>query len=100
MGDAAAPHPSLAPLEHPPFYAVKIVTGDLGSAKGLMTDGRARVLKADGTIIPRLYAVGTDMNSPMGGTYPGAGIVLGTGLTFGYVAARSIMEGPSRPLAQ
>ena len=76
----------------PPFYAVKIVTGDLGSAKGLMTDGHARVLKADGAVIPGLYAVGTDMNSPVGGSYPGAGIVLGTGLTFGYVAARSIVH--------
>jgi len=92
MGDAAARHPSLAPVEQPPFYAVKIVTGDLGSAKGLMTDGQARVLRTDGSIIPRLYAVGTDMNSPMGGSYPGAGIVLGTGLTFGYVAARAIVE--------
>jgi succinate dehydrogenase/fumarate reductase flavoprotein subunit len=92
MGDAAAPHPSLAPLEHPPFYAVKVVTGDLGSAKGLVTDGQARVLKSDGSVIPGLYAVGTDMNSPMGGSYPGAGIVLGTALTFGYIAARSIVE--------
>ena len=92
MGDAAAAHPSLAPLGHPPFYAVQIVTGDLGSAKGLMTDREARVLRADGSVIAGLYAVGTDMNSPVGGSYPGAGIVLGTGLTFGYVAARSIVE--------
>jgi succinate dehydrogenase/fumarate reductase flavoprotein subunit len=92
MGDAAAPHPSLAPLERPPFYAVKVVTGDLGSARGLVTDGQARVLRNDGSVIAGLYAVGTDMNSPMGGSYPGAGIVLGTGLTFGYIAARSIVE--------
>lgn len=90
MGDPAAPHPSLAPLDQPPFYAVKIVTGDLGSAKGLMTDGQTRVLRPDGSVIRGLYAVGTDMNSPVGGSYPGAGIVLGTGLTFGYVAARAI----------
>jgi succinate dehydrogenase/fumarate reductase flavoprotein subunit len=92
MGDAHAMHPSLAPLGHAPFYAVKIVTGDLGSAKGLVTDADARVIRTDGTVIPGLYAVGTDMNSPMGGTYPGAGIVLGTGVTFGFVAARSIVQ--------
>lgn len=92
MGDANAKHSTLAPLDNPPFYAVRIVTGDLGSAKGLMTDAEARVLRTDGSIIRGLYAVGTDMNSVMGGTYPGPGIVLGTGLTFGYVAARSIIE--------
>jgi succinate dehydrogenase/fumarate reductase flavoprotein subunit len=92
MGDPSASHPSLAPLARPPFYAVKIVTGDLGSARGLVTDRQARVQRVDGTVIPGLYAVGTDMNSPVAGSYPGAGIVLGTGLTFGYVAARSIVE--------
>jgi succinate dehydrogenase/fumarate reductase flavoprotein subunit len=92
MGDATAKHPTLAPLETPPFYAVRVVTGDLGSAKGLMTDAKARVLRTDGTVIHGLYAVGTDMNSVMGGTYPGPGIVLGTGLTFGYIAARSMIE--------
>jgi len=93
MGDATAKNPCLAPLDTPPFYAVRIMTGDLGSAVGLMTDANARVLRPDGTVIPGLYAVATDMNSVMGGTYPGAGIVLGSGLTFGYVAARTMVEG-------
>jgi succinate dehydrogenase/fumarate reductase flavoprotein subunit len=90
MGDPNMPHPCLAPLVKPPFSAVRLYTGDLGSTKGLVTDGRARVLRADGTIIAGLYAVGSDMNSMMGGTYPGAGITLGPGLTFGYIAARSL----------
>jgi len=92
MGDSRATHPCLAPLDTPPFYAVRLVTGDLGSAMGLMTDAHARVLRPDGSAIPGLYAVGTDMNSVVGGTYPGAGIVLGTGLTFGYIAAQTIAE--------
>ena len=66
MGDMSAKHPSLAPLKSAPFYAVQIVTGDLGSAKGLVTDAKAHVLNTDGNVIPGLYAVGTDMNSPMG----------------------------------
>ncbi|HKE28119.1 MAG TPA: FAD-dependent oxidoreductase [Bryobacteraceae bacterium] len=92
MGDSSAKHPCLAPLNAPPFYAVRIVTGDLGSAMGLMTDAHARVLRPDGCTIPGLYAVGTDMNSVVGGTYPGAGIVLGTGLTFGYIAGQTLAE--------
>ena len=49
-----------------------------------------------GSFINLTFAIGTDMNSPMGGTYPGPGIVLGTGLTFGYIAARSIIDGHAR----
>jgi succinate dehydrogenase/fumarate reductase flavoprotein subunit len=92
MGDMKAQHPTLAPLATRPFYAVRIVTGDLGSAKGLVTDAKAYVLNTIGDLIPGLYAVGTDMNSRMAGTYPGPGIVLGTGLTFGYIAARSVID--------
>ena len=92
QGDSAASNPCLAPLENAPFYAVRIYTGDLGSAKGLATDGEARVLREDGSVIPGLYAVGADMNSIVAGTYPGPGITLGPGLTFGYVAARSIAD--------
>jgi predicted oxidoreductase len=92
MGDATAKSACLAPLNAPPFYAVRIVTGDLGSARGLMTDTMARVLRTGGSVIPDLYAVGTDMNSVMGGAYPGPGIVLGSGMTFAFVAARAIVE--------
>ncbi len=102
MGDATAKHPCLAPLDTPPYYAVRIRTGDLGSAIGLMTDANARVLRPDGTVLRGLFAVGADMNSVVGGTYPGAGIVLGTGLTFGYIAAQTIAEGANRqqPISQ
>ena len=45
------------------------------------------MLDAAGAPIPGLYAVGNDMNSLMDGTYPGPGITLGPGLTFGWLAA-------------
>lgn len=41
----------------------------------------------EGKPIAGLYAVGNDMDSLMAGTYPGPGITLGPGLTFGYLAA-------------
>jgi succinate dehydrogenase/fumarate reductase flavoprotein subunit len=44
------------------------------------------VLNREGHPIPGLYACGNDMNSVMGGTYPGPGITLGPALTFGYLA--------------
>ncbi len=88
MGDPGhQPDPCNAPLLKAPWYAVRLHTGDLGSARGLATDGRGRVLDAAGAPIPGLYAVGNDMNSLMDGTYPGPGITLGPGLTFGWLAA-------------
>jgi 3-oxosteroid 1-dehydrogenase len=54
---------------------------------GLRTDANAQVCDAAGRPIPGLYAVGNDMQSVMGGEYPGAGAQLGPGMTFGYLAA-------------
>jgi 3-oxosteroid 1-dehydrogenase len=81
------PNPNLAPLAATPFYAVKIVPGDLGTKGGLRTDGRARVLRPDGTPIPGLYAAGNASASVMGHSYAGAGATIGPAMTFGYIAA-------------
>jgi 3-oxosteroid 1-dehydrogenase len=81
------PNPNLAPLARPPFYAVKIVPGDLGTKGGLRTDERARVLRADGSVIEGLYAAGNASASVMGHSYAGAGATIGPAMTFGYLAA-------------
>ena len=81
------PNPNLAPLARPPFYAVKIVPGDLGTKGGLRTDERARVLREHGTPIPGLYAAGNASASVMGHSYAGAGATIGPAMTFGYIAA-------------
>ena len=81
------PNPNLAPLARPPFYAFKIVPGDLGTKGGLRTDERARVLRADGTPIPGLYAAGNTSAAVMGHSYAGAGATIGPAMTFGYIAA-------------
>ena len=84
------PNPNLAPIVTAPYYAVKLVPGDLGTFIGLATDPLARVLDLNDAAIPGLYAVGNDQASVMGGTYPGAGITIGPALTFGYIAARHL----------
>jgi glycine/D-amino acid oxidase-like deaminating enzyme len=81
------PNPTLGPIGAAPFYAVKLYPGDIGSAMGLVTDENARVLRRDGTPIEGLYAIGNDMHTIMGGAYPGPGITIGPGITFGYIAA-------------
>ena len=81
------PNPNLAPLAAPPFYAVKIVPGDLGTKGGLVTDERARVLRPDGSSVPGLYAAGNASAAVMGHSYAGAGATIGPAMTFGYLAA-------------
>ena len=95
QGDALVqPNPCLAPLEAGPFYAIKLVVGDIGTFAGLVTDEHTRVLNSAGQPIKGLFAVGNDAASVMGGNYPGAGITLGPALTFGYVAGMALAHPP------
>jgi 3-oxosteroid 1-dehydrogenase len=87
---AVGPNSSLAPLWLPPFYAFKIVPGDLGTKGGLRTDARARVLRTDGSVIPGLYAAGNSSAAVMGHSYAGAGSTIGPAMTFGYIAANDL----------
>ncbi len=84
------PNPCVGPVEKGPFYAIKLVVGDLGTFAGLKCDENARVLDEVGKPIPGLYAAGNDAASIMGGNYPGGGITLGPAITFGYIAARHL----------
>ncbi|TPL21071.1 FAD-dependent oxidoreductase [Mesorhizobium sp. B2-4-9] len=81
------PNPCVAPIERGPFYAVKLMIGDLGTFAGLRCDEYARVLDRTGRPIGGLYAAGNDAVSIMGGNYPGGGTTLGPALAFGYIAA-------------
>jgi succinate dehydrogenase/fumarate reductase flavoprotein subunit len=93
------PNPNVAPIGHGPFHAVEVVPGSFGSFAGLLTDGQARVLGADGAPIPGLYAAGADMASIMGGFYPAGGINLGPAMVFGYLAAAhcAMEQAPGSP---
>jgi succinate dehydrogenase/fumarate reductase flavoprotein subunit len=88
-GDASAggPNPNLGRIATAPFYAVRLYPSDIGSSSGLVTDEVARVLDAGNQPIAGLYACGNDMQSIMGGTYPGPGITLGPAIAFAYIAA-------------
>jgi succinate dehydrogenase/fumarate reductase flavoprotein subunit len=89
---AHAPNPCVAPVQSGPFYAVKVVMGDLGTFDGIQTTVVGEVKKRDGSIIEGLYAVGNDRASIMGGNYPGAGITHGPNMTFGFVTAHHIAD--------
>jgi hypothetical protein len=84
------PNPCVAPVGEGPYFAVKVIMGDLGTFDGLRTSVVGEVLAADGQAIDGLYAVGNDRASIMGGNYPGAGITLGPIMTFGYITGRHL----------
>ena len=78
---------TLGPLTKPPYYAVEIKSGCLGTKGGPKVDKYARVLNIEGEAIRGLYAAGNVMGSPFGMTYGGPGGTLGPAMVFGYLAA-------------
>jgi 3-oxosteroid 1-dehydrogenase len=81
------PNPTLGPVAKPPFYAVEVYPGDIGTKGGLRTDAQARVLRQGNGPIAGLYAAGNCSAAVMGRTYPGAGGTIGPAMTFGFIAA-------------
>ncbi len=81
------PNPTLGKIENPPFYAIQVLAGDVGTGGGLITDEFARVLDADGSPIEGLYATGNSAAPVTGRSYPGPGASIGAAATFGYVSA-------------
>lgn len=93
QGDSLVkPNPCMAPILTGPFYAIKVVVGEIGTFAGLATDESCQVLSKDRQPVKGLYAVGNDAASIMGGNYPGAGITLGPALTFGYVVGQTLAK--------
>ena len=93
LGDERfSPNPCVGEISAAPFYAVKIIPGDIATYHGLVTDAQTRVLDVERMPIPGLYAVGNDAASIFGGSYPGAGATLGPAMTFGYICGKNFAE--------
>jgi len=82
------PNASVGPLDQPPYYAVAIYPGDVGTSGGLLCDEYSRVLDIDHNPIRGLYATGNCTASVMGRTYPGAGASIGASFVFAYIAMK------------
>ncbi len=81
-------HPCLGPIDKPPYYAVQVVPGDIGTCGGLVTNEHAQVVDADDRPIPGLYATGNGTATVMGRHYLGPGASIANTMVFGYLAAR------------
>lgn len=83
------PAATLAPIEEPPFYGLRLHPTALSSA-GLLADARARVTHVRGHPIPGLYAVGNTAARTETGSGYQTGYSMASGMTFGLIAARDI----------
>ena len=92
-GDPNLRNPNLDVIDKPPFYAIRIQIGDLGTKGGLVCDEHGRVLREDGSVIEGLYATGNASASVMANEYAGPGATIGPAMVFGYVAARHAAAG-------
>ena len=94
------PNPAgcLRPIDRPPFYALPIYHGVLGTNGGALVDEDARVRRPRGGVIPGLYAAGNAAACVFGPAYPGGGATLGPAMTFGYLAGRHAASQPDRPI--
>jgi 3-oxosteroid 1-dehydrogenase len=93
------PNPCLGPLATPPYYAVALYPGDVGTVGGLVTDASARVLRGDGSPVPGLYATGSSAATVLGRVYPASGCSIGSAAVFGYLAAAHMAGSAGEELA-
>ena len=80
-------------IENAPFVAIEVGRCILGTKGGARTDALGRVLKSDDSVIRGLYAAGLAMANPIGTRAIGAGTTLGPNLTWGFIAAETMLAG-------
>jgi succinate dehydrogenase/fumarate reductase flavoprotein subunit len=97
-GQRPSPEGCMRAVEQPPFYAVPLVNGALGTNGGALVDEHARVRSMGGGVVPGLYAAGNASASVFGPAYPGGGATIGPAMTFGYLAGRHAAAEPAKQL--
>jgi 3-oxosteroid 1-dehydrogenase len=93
-----APNPNLGTIAKPPFYALAIHAGAMGTKGGPKVDLDGRVLHVNGGVVPGLYAAGNVMSAVAGHGYAGPGITICTAMAWGYLAARHAVDGGHSPV--
>jgi succinate dehydrogenase/fumarate reductase flavoprotein subunit len=88
----------VAPIEQPPFYAVEMFPGALGTNGGPQIDRNGQVRKLGGGLVGGLYAAGNTAANAFGWAYPSGGGTIGNGIVFGYLAGRHVAAQPSRSI--
>ncbi|MFI5012390.1 MAG: FAD-dependent oxidoreductase [Hyphomicrobiales bacterium] len=84
---------ALGKIEKPPFYAMSVNRSTVGTKGGARTNDKAQALRADDSVIEGLFCAGNVMANPIGTRAVGAGTTLGPCMTWGFVAAETVLEG-------
>ncbi len=93
-GDPAhKPNQNLGTIEKPPFYALQVYCGTIGTKGGPVTNANAQVMHVSGDPIPGLYAAGNVTAGVSGPAYWGGGGTIGPAMVFGYLAGRHAAKG-------
>ena len=85
-GDPTTSHPNLGTIEQPPYYALPVHLGSVGTSGGPRIDVHGRVQHVRDRPIPGLYGAGNAIASPAGPAYFGGGTTIGMGLVWGHIA--------------
>lgn len=91
-----APSTTLGSVEKPPFFALSVHCGAIGSSGGPRTDVDGRVMHASGRPIAGLYACGDAAASAIGPGYGGPGGPLGQGFSMAWRAGRHVAGAKAR----
>lgn len=91
-GSTGAENRALGTIAQPPFVALAFDRPVLGTKGGARTNERCQVLRPDGSVIAGLYCAGIGMASPIGTRAVGAGTTIGPNMTWGYIAANTIIR--------
>lgn len=86
---------TLGPIDSPPYYAVPVCIGSMGTKGGPRTDRDGRVLHVSGEPITGLFAAGNAIAGATGLAYGGAGGTIGPAMVFGYRAGHAAATGKS-----
>ncbi|HET9477446.1 MAG TPA: FAD-dependent oxidoreductase [Dehalococcoidia bacterium] len=84
-GDPRLPMPNLGTIEEPPFYALPVYRGALGTSGGPRTNSKGQVVSVQGNVIPGLYGAGNAIASPTGIGYYSGGGTIAPAMTWGYI---------------
>lgn len=95
--DNDLPNPTMFPLSaEGPYYGTILAPGAIDTKGGAKVNGRLQVLDGHEEPLPGLYGVGNCVASASGQAYWSGGSTWGPYMTFGYVAARSIVAEPAK----
>ena len=98
--DNNLPNPTMFPLaDGGPYYATILAPGAIDTKGGPKVNERLQILDGVERPVPGLYGVGNCVASASGQAYWSGGSTWGPYVTFGYVAAQSIVAEPVKEIA-